>query len=430
MSILVGEDTTVIVQGIGSQGTFHARRNADYGTKIAAGVHPKRGGETWSDLDVPVYANAKEARQQTGADASMVMVPAPFAADAILEAADAGIELIVCITEGIPVHDMARVYNTLYERTGEGEYDKSKGPVLVGPNCPGLISPGKANIGIIPSEITSAGNVGLVSRSGTLTYQIMHELAVAGIGISTCVGIGGDPIIGSDFLDIIPRFVDDDGTEAIVFVGEIGGTEEQRVGRWIAEHAGDLPVVAYVAGYTAPPRQADGPCRCHRAGGRRRWRDGRGQEGGSGGPRHLRRHQPQRDRPADDRPPRSLGDLLPDGEVVRGRCRDHEQVEDLVEAEPVGPRVRPAPQVHDPPDGVQHPPEHDQRGGPEVEALQHASERHHREPPDRQEGRRSRASGVRSAVRRRSPPRHPRRSRRRRGSRCATRPTGSGTPSG
>ena len=253
MSILVGEDTTVIVQGIGSQGTFHARRNADYGTKVAAGVHPKRGGETWSELDVPVYASAKEAVQQTGANTSMVMVPAPFAADAILEAADAGIDLIVCITEGIPVHDMARVYNTLYERTGEGQYDKSGRPVLIGPNCPGLISPGKSNVGIIPSEITSPGAVGLVSRSGTLTYQIMHELAVAGVGISTCVGIGGDPIIGSDFLDIIPRFVEDDETEAIVFVGEIGGTEEQRVGRWISEHAGDMPVVAYVAGFTAPP---------------------------------------------------------------------------------------------------------------------------------------------------------------------------------
>jgi succinyl-CoA synthetase alpha subunit len=183
----------------------------------------------------------------------MIMVPARFAADAILEAADAGVGLIVCITEGIPVHDMARVYNTLYPRQPDGSFRKEGRPVLIGPNCPGLISPGRSNVGIIPGEITAPGNVGLVSRSGTLTYQIMYELNVAGIGISTCVGIGGDPIIGSDFLDIIPRFVADPETEAIVFVGEIGGTEEQRVGEWIAANAPSTPVVAYVAGFTAPP---------------------------------------------------------------------------------------------------------------------------------------------------------------------------------
>ncbi len=253
MSIFIDSDTRVVVQGIGSQGTFHARRNADYGAKIVAGTHPKRGGSTWEELSAPVFASVAEAVAAEGANTSMIMVPAPFAAEAILEAADAGIGVIVCITEGIPVHDMARVYNTLYPRKPDASFQKDGRPVLVGPNCPGVISPGIANVGIIPGEITKPGNVGLVSRSGTLTYQIMHELAVAGVGISTCVGIGGDPIIGSDFLDVIPRLVADPATQAIVFVGEIGGTEEQRVGEWIAANTPDTPVVAYVAGFTAPP---------------------------------------------------------------------------------------------------------------------------------------------------------------------------------
>jgi len=260
VSILIDADTRVVVQGIGSQGTFHAGRNADYGTKVVAGTHPKKGGTTWEPLGAPVFTTVAEAVAEAGANTSMIMVPAPFAADAILEAADAGIGTIVCITEGVPVHDMARVYNTLYPRISDpttsptaGSFAKDGRPVLVGPNCPGLISPGKSNVGIIPGEITRPGNVGLVSRSGTLTYQIMHELNVAGIGISTCVGIGGDPIIGSDFMDVIPRLVEDPETDAIVFVGEIGGTEEQRVGAWLAEHAADVPVTAYVAGFTAPP---------------------------------------------------------------------------------------------------------------------------------------------------------------------------------
>ena len=253
MSILIDENTRVLVQGIGNQGTFHAKRNLDYGTQIIAGVHPKRGGETWAELDRPIYASAIEAVEHEDVNASMILVPAPFAKDAILEAHEAGIELIVCLTEGIPVHDMAQVYNILYPRGDDGVASKKGRPVLIGPNCPGLISPGTSNVGFIPESSTRPGSVGLVSRSGTLTYQLMHELNEAGVGISTCVGIGGDPIIGSDFMDIIPRFAEDPGTEAIVFVGEIGGTEEQRVGRWIHENIPDTPVAAYVAGFTAPP---------------------------------------------------------------------------------------------------------------------------------------------------------------------------------
>jgi succinyl-CoA synthetase alpha subunit len=252
MSILVDEQTRVVVQGIGKQGTFHARRNQDYGTRIVAGTHPRKSGTPWSELGVPVYATVAQAVDDEGANCSMIMVPAPFAKDAILEAYEADIATIVCITEGVPVHDMAWVYHTLYPRLPDGTFVKEGRPTLIGPNCPGVISPGKANVGIIPGEITKPGSVGLVSRSGTLTYQIMHELHLAGVGISTCVGVGGDPIIGSDFLDIIPRMVADPETEAIVFVGEIGGTEEQRVAQWLSRNAPDTPVVAYVAGFTAP----------------------------------------------------------------------------------------------------------------------------------------------------------------------------------
>jgi succinyl-CoA synthetase alpha subunit len=253
MSILIDENTRVVVQGIGSQGTFHAKRNKAYGTNVVAGVHPKKGGTTWEGMDVPVFAGVAEAVEQAGANTSMIMVPAPGAKDAILEACEAGIQTIICITEGVPVQDMSVVYNTLYPRQEDGSFRKDGRPVLIGPNCPGLISPGKANVGIIPGEITKPGTVGLVSRSGTLTYQIMHELNLAGIGISTCVGIGGDPVIGSNFLDVIPRFAADPGTEAIVFVGEIGGNEEQKAGEWIRANIPDTPVVAYIAGFTAPP---------------------------------------------------------------------------------------------------------------------------------------------------------------------------------
>ncbi|MBW3662003.1 MAG: succinate--CoA ligase subunit alpha [Actinobacteria bacterium] len=244
MSIYIGSDTKVVVQGIGSQGTFHAKRNLDYGTQIVAGTHPKKGGTTWEELGKPVYATVQEAVEAEDANTSMVMVPAPFTKDAVLEAHEAGIDTIVVITEGVPVHDMTEVYDVVVRRGGRR---------LIGPNCPGLISPGKSNVGIIPADITMPGKVGLVSRSGTLTYQIMHELAQAGIGISTCVGIGGDPVIGTQFIEVIEAFAEDPETEAIAFVGEIGGSEEQRAGEWIAANIPDTPVVGYIAGYEAPP---------------------------------------------------------------------------------------------------------------------------------------------------------------------------------
>ena len=243
MSIFIDEHTRVVVQGIGSQGTFHARRNLDYGTNVVAGTHPRKGGTTWEELDRPVYATVAEAVEHEGANTSLVMVPAPFTKDAILEAHEAGIETIVAVTEGVPVLDMTQVYDTVVRRGGTR---------LIGPNCPGLISPGKSNVGIIPADIPSPGRVGLVSRSGTLTYQIMHELAQAGIGISTCVGIGGDPVIGTQFLDVIQAFAEDPDTDAIAFVGEIGGSEEQKAGEWIRDTIPDTPVVGYIAGFEAP----------------------------------------------------------------------------------------------------------------------------------------------------------------------------------
>lgn len=243
MSIFIDETTKVVVQGIGAQGTFHAQRNQAYGTQVVAGVHPKKGGSTWDELGVPIFSTVREAVEATGANTSMIMVPAPFTKDAILEAYEAGVPTIVVITEGVPVHDMTEVYDTVVRRGGVR---------LIGPNCPGLISPGKSNVGIIPAATTMPGKVGLVSRSGTLTYQIMHELAQAGIGISTCVGIGGDPVIGTQFLDVIQAFAADPDTEAIAFVGEIGGSEEQKAGAWIRDNIPDTPVVGYIAGFEAP----------------------------------------------------------------------------------------------------------------------------------------------------------------------------------
>jgi succinyl-CoA synthetase alpha subunit len=241
VAVLLDRDTLVVVQGItGKEGQFHSLRNRDYGTQVVAGVTPGKGGQDVSGI--PVYDTVAEAVEETSADASLILVPAPFAAEAILEAADAGVVLIVCITEGIPVLDMAQVYN----------YLRGKEHVLIGPNCPGLISPGKANVGIIPAEITREGAVGLVSRSGTLTYQVMNELTQRGVGQSTCIGIGGDPIIGTGFVEALSHFQDDPETEAVVLIGEIGGADEERAAAFIEERV-TKPVVAYVAGFTAPP---------------------------------------------------------------------------------------------------------------------------------------------------------------------------------
>jgi succinyl-CoA synthetase alpha subunit len=240
MAILVDESTKLVVQGLtGREGSFHGLRNREYGTDLVAGVTPGKGGQ---DVEgVPVFDTVHEAVAETGANTGMVFVPPPFAADAIFEAADSGIETIICITEGIPAQDMLRVYNHL-RRTDSR---------LIGPNCPGVLSPGKANVGIIPAHFFSEGGVGLLSRSGTLTYQIGNELAQLGVGNSTIVGIGGDPVIGSSFIDIIELFEQDDGTELIVMVGEIGGDEEEKTADYIAKHV-SKPVVAYIAGFTAP----------------------------------------------------------------------------------------------------------------------------------------------------------------------------------
>ena len=247
MSILVGNETRLVVSGLtGREGSFHGLNNRRYGTQVVAGVTPGKRGQ---DVDgIPVFDTVHEAVAETGANASMVFVPARSAADAILEAEDAGVELVVCITEGIPVLDMQRVYAHL-RRAGRTR--------LIGPNCPGVLSPGKANVGIIPAHFFSEGNVGLVSRSGTLTYQIGNELAGRGFGNSTIVGIGGDPIVGSSFIEIVELFERDPQTELIVICGEIGGDEEERTADYIAESA-SKPVVAYIAGFTAPPGKTMG----------------------------------------------------------------------------------------------------------------------------------------------------------------------------
>jgi succinyl-CoA synthetase alpha subunit len=243
MAILIDNDTRLVVQGLtGREGSFHAGRNRDYGTQLVAGVTPGKGG---ADVDgVPVFNTVHEAVKETGANTSMVFVPARFAADAVLESYDAGIDVIIAITENIPAMDMARAVPHI--RGG------NRGATLIGPNCPGVISPGKVNVGIIPGEICSPGKVGLVSRSGTLVYQIVHELTQRGMGQSTCVGIGGDPIPGSDFIDILEKFEADPETEMVVLVGEIGGDAEERAAAWAKENM-TKPVVAYIAGLTAPP---------------------------------------------------------------------------------------------------------------------------------------------------------------------------------
>ena len=246
MAIIVDRDTKLVVQGLtGSEGRFHGLRNRAYGTDVVAGVTPGKGGQ---DVEgIPVFDTVADAVEQAGANTTLIFVPARFAPDAIYEAVDAGIHTVIAITEHVPAHEMLRIYN----------YIRPKGVMMIGPNCPGVLSPGKANVGIIPAEVFSEGRIGLVSRSGTLTYQIGHELAQAGLGNSTIVGIGGDPVVGASFIDVLERFEADPETETVVLVGEIGGDEEEKAARFIAERM-SKPVFAYIAGFSAPPGKTMG----------------------------------------------------------------------------------------------------------------------------------------------------------------------------
>lgn len=243
MSILINQKTRVLIQGItGHEGLFHSQQMIDYKTKVVAGVTPGKGGEWVLEGKVPVFDSVKTAVDATGADTSVIFVPAKFAPDAMFEAADAGIGLIICITEGIPIQDMLRVCN----------YLDQKGSRLVGPNCPGILTPGEAKVGIIPGDIAIPGNIGIVSRSGTLTYEVLYALKNAGMGASTCIGIGGDPIKGTNFIEVLKLFDADPHTDKIVLIGEIGGSDEERAAEFIAGNM-TKPVVAFIAGQTAPP---------------------------------------------------------------------------------------------------------------------------------------------------------------------------------
>ena len=246
MAIIVDRDTRLVVQGLtGSEGRFHGLRNRNYGTQVVAGVTPGKAGQ---DVEgIPVFYTVADAVAETGSNTTLIFVPARFATDAIYEAVDAGIRTVICITEHIPAHEMLRAY----------AYIQGKGVTMIGPNCPGVLSPGKANVGIIPAEIFAEGVIGLVSRSGTLTYQIGHELTQLGLGNSTIVGIGGDPIVGSSFIDVLERFEADPETELIVLVGEIGGDEEEKAAQWVSEHM-SKPVFSYIAGFSAPPGKTMG----------------------------------------------------------------------------------------------------------------------------------------------------------------------------
>ena len=242
MSIFIDRDTKLVVQGItGRDGSFHSSQMIEYGTRVVAGVTPGKGGQQF-DGSVPIFDTVAEAVAQTEANTSVIYVPARFAVDAIYEAADAGVELVVCITEGVPVLDMTKVIPFLRE----------KGTRLIGPNCPGAISPGRSKVGIIPGQICVEGGVGVVSRSGTLTYEIIHQLSTNGCGQSSCIGIGGDPIIGTNFIDCLAAFEADPDTDAIVMIGEIGGTDEQKAAQYVADYV-SKPVVGFIAGQTAPP---------------------------------------------------------------------------------------------------------------------------------------------------------------------------------
>ncbi len=246
MAIIVDQETKLVVQGLtGREGSFHGLRNRAYGTQVVAGVTPGKGG---SDIEgVPIFDTVADAVTETGANTTMVFVPAKFAADAIYEAVDSGIDTVICIAEGLPAHEMLRVYT----------YIRPRGITMLGPNCPGALSPGKANVGIIPAEIFTEGAVGLVSRSGTLTYQIGHELTQLGLGNSTIAGIGGDPVVGSSFVDILEKFEADEQTELVVMVGEIGGNEEEKAADFVHAHM-KKPVLAYIAGFSAPPGKTMG----------------------------------------------------------------------------------------------------------------------------------------------------------------------------
>ncbi len=242
MSVLVNKNTRLLVQGItGKAGGFHARSCMEYGTNVVAGVTPARGGETFEDK-VPVFDTVYEARQETGCNASMIFVPAEFAADSILEAVDAGVELVICITEGIPVIDMMRVKQAMLNSNSR----------LIGPNCPGIITPGECKIGIMPGYIHKPGNIGVISRSGTLTYEAVWQLSTRGYGQSTCIGIGGDPINGTSHLEALQLFNEDPDTHAIILIGEIGGTAEEEAAAWAKDHC-KKPIAAFIAGATAPP---------------------------------------------------------------------------------------------------------------------------------------------------------------------------------
>ena len=257
MSILINKDTRVVVQGItGGEGTFHARQMIEYGTNIVAGVTPNKGGQKWDDK-IPVFNTVAEAVNSEGANAGIILVPAAFSADAIMEDADAGLDVVVCISEGIPTKDMLKVY----------EYLQKKNTRLIGPNCPGIISPGKCKLGIMPGNIHREGNVGVISRSGTLTYEAVWQLTCLDIGQSTCIGIGGDPIIGTNFVDALKLFEADPDTDAVVLIGEIGGTAEEEAGEFVKENM-SKPVVSFIAGRTAPPGRRMGHAGAIIAGGK------------------------------------------------------------------------------------------------------------------------------------------------------------------
>ena len=242
MSVIVDDKSRIVVQGItGKEGSFHTQQMLDYGTNVVAGVTPGKGGTKFEEK-VPIFNTVKDAVEATGADVSVIFVPPPFAADAIYEAADAGVKWVICITEGIPARDMLNVYNYL-QRTNTR---------MVGPNCPGVISPGKCKVGIMPAFIHKEGSVGVISRSGTLTYEAVHQLTELGLGQSTCIGIGGDPVIGTRYIDALKLFKDDPQTEAVIMIGEIGGTAEEEAAAWIKANF-NKPVVAFIAGQIAPP---------------------------------------------------------------------------------------------------------------------------------------------------------------------------------